>query len=195
MKLKLIKMKCVQSTNSVALKLIKKNHLKPTLITSVMQTKGRGTMGKKWISQKDNLFISIFFEIDQRKVSFKQYALLNAHLFKKIMEKFILRKIDIKWPNDLLIKNEKICGILQEVIYFKNKSFLIIGAGINTNNSPVIKNYKTTSLSDIVKKKIDNNKILKEIKKDYEKFINQTKKYTFIKLKKEILKKNELPSW
>jgi BirA family biotin operon repressor/biotin-[acetyl-CoA-carboxylase] ligase len=195
MKLKLIKMKCVQSTNSVALKLIKKNHLKPTLITSVMQTKGRGTMGKKWISQKDNLFISIFFEIDQRKVSFKQYALLNAHLFKKIMEKFILRKIDIKWPNDLLIKKEKICGILQEVIYFKNKSFLIIGAGINTNNSPVIKNYKTTSLSDIVKKKIDNNKILKEIKKDYEKFINQTKKYTFIKLKKEILKKNELPSW
>ncbi|MBA1338981.1 MAG: BirA family transcriptional regulator/ biotin-[acetyl-CoA-carboxylase] ligase [Pelagibacterales bacterium] len=195
MKLKLIKMKCVQSTNSVALKLIKKNHLKPTLITSVMQTKGRGTMGKKWISQKDNLFISIFFEIDQRKVSFKQYALLNAHLFKKIMEKFILRKIDIKWPNDLLIKKEKICGILQEVIYFKNKSFLIIGAGINTNNSPVIKNYKTTSLSDIEKKKIDNNKILKEIKKDYEKFINQTKKYTFIKLKKEILKKNELPSW
>jgi len=195
MKLKLIKMKCVQSTNSVALKLIKKNHLKPTLITSVMQTKGRGTMGKKWISQKDNLFISIFFEIDQRKVSFKQYALLNAHLFKKIMEKFILRKIDIKWPNDLLIKKEKICGILQEVIYFKNKSFLIIGAGINTNNSPVIKNYKTTSLSDIVKKKIDNNKILKEIKKNYEKFINQIKKYTFIKLKKEILKKNELPSW
>ena len=41
--------------------------LKPTLITSLKQTKGRGTMGKKWISKKGNLFISIFFEINQKK--------------------------------------------------------------------------------------------------------------------------------
>ena len=65
---------------------------------------------------------------------------------------------------------------------------MIVGAGINTNKSPVIKKYKITSISSILKKKVDNNAVLKEIKKNYEKFINQTKKYTFIKLKKEILK-------
>ena len=187
MKLKIIKMKCVESTNNIALKLIKKKS-RPSLITSLAQTKGRGTMGKKWVSQKGNLFITIFFEINQRKVNFRQYALLNAYLFKKIITKFTLKKIDIKWPNDLLFKKEKICGILQEVINSNNKTYLIVGAGINTNNSPIIKKYKITSISSILKKKVDNNKVLKEIKKDYEKFIHQTKKYTFIKLKEEILK-------
>ena len=60
--------------------------------------------------------------------------------------------------------------------------------GINTNSSPVIKNYKATSLSGILKKKFNNNKILKEIKKDYEKFIQQTKVHNFIELKKKIIK-------
>ena len=181
-------MKKVQSTNDIALKLIKKGELKPTLITSITQTKGRGTMGKNWISQKGNLFMTIFFEINQKNIDFRQYTLLNAYLLKKIITKFTKKKINIKWPNDLLIKNYKICGILQEVINFKSKTFLIIGVGVNTNSSPVIKNYKATSLSSILGKKIDNNKILKEIKKSYEKFINQTSKYNFIELKSKILK-------
>ena len=67
MKIKLIKFKSVKSTNDIAIKLIKKNKTQPTLISSEKQTKGRGTMGKKWISQKGNLFISIFFEINQKK--------------------------------------------------------------------------------------------------------------------------------
>ena len=57
MKIKIIKMKCVQSTNNIALKLIKKKKTNPTLITSIVQTNGKGTMGKKWISKKGNLFI------------------------------------------------------------------------------------------------------------------------------------------
>ena len=81
---------------------------------------------------------------------------------------------------------EKICGILQEIVDFNTKTFLIIGAGINTNNFPIIKNYKTTSLRSILGKKINNDDILKQIQKDYEKFIQQTKKYNFIELKKRI---------
>ena len=92
MKLKIIKMKQVQSTNNVALKLLKKKDTNPTLITSLVQTRGRGTMGKKWISTKGNLFISIFFEINQKKINFKQYALLNAYLFKNIITKFVKKK-------------------------------------------------------------------------------------------------------
>ena len=188
MKLKIIKMKRVQSTNNPAIILLKKKKSKPTLITSLIQTKGKGTMGKKWISKKGNLFFSIFFEINQKKINFRQYAILNAFLFRKIIKKFIKIKIDIKWPNDLLIKKRKICGILQEVINFNTKTFLVVGVGINTNNSPIIKKYKTTSLNCILKKKVNNNKILNEIHKNYEKFILQTKKLSFVKLKKEILK-------
>ncbi len=188
MKLKIIKMKRVKSTNNLALKLIKRKKLNPTLISSQAQTNGRGTMGKKWISQRGNLFISIFFEINQKKIDFKQYVLLNAYLFQDIIKKFTKKKIDIKWPNDLMFQKEKICGILQEVVNVNTKSFLIVGVGINTNTSPIIKNYKTTSLNRILRKKINNYKILEKIIKDYEKFIEQTTKYSFVQLKKKILK-------
>ena len=69
---------------------------------SEWQTGGRGRIGKKWISKKGNLFISIFFRLNQKKINFKQFAVLNAFLIKKIISDKISRKIKIKWPNDLL---------------------------------------------------------------------------------------------
>ena len=66
MKIKLLRFKSVKSTNDIALKLVQKKNSRPTMIVSEIQTQGRGTMGKKWISQKGNLFISIFFEMNQK---------------------------------------------------------------------------------------------------------------------------------
>ena len=63
MKINIKKYKKVKSTNDIALKLIKKNITGPTIVTTERQTKGRGRVGKKWISQKGNLFISIFFSV------------------------------------------------------------------------------------------------------------------------------------
>ena len=62
MKIKLLRFKSVKSTNDLALKLAQKKNSRPTMIVSETQTHGRGTMGKKWISQKGNLFISIFLK-------------------------------------------------------------------------------------------------------------------------------------
>ena len=64
MKIKLIKFKSVKSTNDIAIQLIKKKKTQPTLISSEKQTKGRGTMGKKWISQKTQAMSELqLFEI------------------------------------------------------------------------------------------------------------------------------------
>ena len=57
MKIKVIRFKTVNSTNDIAIKLIKAKKINPALIISKKQTKGRGTMGKKWISLKGNLFL------------------------------------------------------------------------------------------------------------------------------------------
>ena len=62
MKIKLKKYKIVKSTNDVAIKLIKKNVVDPTLIISNKQTAGRGRVGKKWNSKEGNLFMTIFFK-------------------------------------------------------------------------------------------------------------------------------------
>ena len=187
MKIKLIKFKSVKSTNDIAIKLIRKEKVQPTLIFSETQTKGRGTMGKKWISQKGNLFISIFFEIDQKRINFKQFAILNAFLLRKLLSKFISKKIKIKWPNDLLYKKEKISGILQEVITYNQKNYLIVGIGVNTNIVPKNKSFSSTSLKNIIDRKIDNKEILKNIKSNYEKFLIEIKKLPYKKLKKKMI--------
>ena len=169
MKIKIKKFKHVKSTNDVAIKLIKRNIQGPTLITSEKQKKGRGQVGKKWISKKGNLFFSIFFKLDQKKINFKQFAILNA----------------FKWPNDLLFNKQKFCGILQEVVRFKHFDYLIVGIGLNTNIAPQNKSFKSTCLKNILNKSISNQKILKDIKSAYEKFLSEKNRLSFSNLKRK----------
>ena len=183
MKIKIKKYKRVKSTNDVAMKLIKRNILEPTLITTEKQTSGRGRVGKKWISLKGNLFITLFFKFDQKRINFKQFAVLNAFLLKKVISNIISKKIKIKWPNDLLFNKLKFCGILQEVIKFNNFDYLIVGIGLNTNIVPQNKSFKSTCLKNILNKKIDNQKILKKIVIAYEKFLGEKNKLSFSDLK------------
>ena len=183
MKIKIKNYKKVKSTNDVAIKLIKRNILEPTLITTEKQTNGRGRIGKKWISLKGNLFITLFFKFDQKRINFKQFAVLNAFLLKKVISNIISKKIKIKWPNDLLFNKLKFCGILQEVIKFNNFDYLIVGIGLNTNTVPQNKSFKSTCLKNILNKKIDNQKILKKIVIAYEKFLGEKNKLSFSDLK------------
>ena len=185
MKIRIKKYQKVKSTNDIALKLIKKNISEPTLITSEKQTNGRGRVGKKWISKKGNLFISIFFKFDQKKINFKQFAVLNAFLLKKVISKIISKKIKIKWPNDLLLDSKKFCGILQEVIKNDNFNYLIVGIGLNTNIVPENKSFKSTSLKNILNKKVNNKSILKNIIISYEKLLKEKDKFSFSELKKK----------
>lgn len=80
----------------------------------------------------------------------------------------------IKWPNDILINDKKVCGILSECMLsseFGNIEYLICGIGINVNNSEFDKNISATSLFLESRKKQDRinliNEILKEIEKLY----------------------------
>ena len=133
--------------------------------------------------QKGNIFISIFFEIHRKKISFRQFAILNAFLIKKVIKKYTSEKITIKWPNDLLIKNKKVCGILQEKIDKNGKKYLIVGLGINTNTCPKGKNFISTSLK-AMNKKINNNHVTKDIKQLYENLITNLNNNKFLQLKK-----------
>ena len=63
---------------------------------------------------------------------------------------------------------------------------MIVGIGINTINSPINFKIKTTNLSNYSKKRVDNNKILKDIKNTYEKFIRQTRICNYLYLKRNI---------
>ncbi|OUX53012.1 MAG: biotin--[acetyl-CoA-carboxylase] ligase [Pelagibacteraceae bacterium TMED287] len=184
MKLKIFKLNSVKSTNDEAIKVIKKNNCTAGIICSKKQTKGRGTMGKKWISKEGNIFISIFFQMKNNKISFADFSLLNPYIIKSVLKKFSKYKIKIKLPNDLLIKNKKLSGILQEVIEFKKIKYLIIGIGINTVVAPQHKNFDSISLNKCSDKDVKNENIINEIKLAYEKILFGLTKHKILYLKK-----------
>jgi len=185
MKLKIIKFRTVNSTNNKAIKLIQKHQHTSGLIFSENQTKGRGTMGKKWISKKGNIFISIFFKVNFTKFKVENFLMINAKIIKKTLKNYTKKIITIKKPNDLLIESKKICGILQEIIEYNNQKYLITGIGINITNAPNSNKFSATCLNDHSKQINQNLKIIKNIKNAYEKLIDDlnNNNFTYIKNK------------
>ena len=153
MKLKYFNYKSVNSTNDVAIKIIKNTNNKFGIVVTETQKRGKGQYGKKWISYKGNLFVSIFFTFDKVKLSLRQMTRVNCYLVKRLISNYCKKNISIKLPNDLMIGKKKICGILQETINKADKKFMVVGIGINLIKSPNISNYPTTSIFEITKKK------------------------------------------
>lgn len=106
-----------------------------TLITADEQTKGRGQYGRKWISPKNkNIYASFCFFIDEEQ----QDPLSLTHVLAITIANVLkAHKVEcrIKWPNDLIVKQKKMGGILCETLYFTSQFGVIIGMGLNVNMS------------------------------------------------------------
>ena len=162
---KIFNFKKVNSTNDIAIKKVKKGFARG-IVQTELQKKGRGQRGKKWISYKGNLFITIFFKIN-KKTSLKNITFKNCNKIKKVISKLIKKKLTIMKPNDLLLNNKKICGILQETVVHNNSLFLILGIGINLIKSPKIINYPTTNIFDELGINLSKELIIKHIINEY----------------------------
>ena len=167
MRLKKFVYKRVLSTNNVAIRKINKG-IQKGIIISDTQTKGRGRYSKKWISIKGNLFTTIFYEITKFK-NLKKLTRFDSRLVIRCLNKFIKKKIYFKFPNDLLIENCKICGILQEIITKNKKKYVIVGIGINIVESPVLKDYKTSYLNKFLKNRTNKDRVFNNLKIIFEK--------------------------
>ena len=173
MKLKQFNFKKINSTNQTSIKLIKNSKNEFGLIISEIQSNGRGQYGRKWISYKGNIFMSIFYKLDKINLSIRSLTKKNCFLVKKVISKYYKNKITFKSPNDLLINKKKICGILQEKIEKSHSKYLIVGIGLNLIKSPDLTNYPTTNLFAITNRKINKRKIEKELKITFEKFLSK----------------------
>ena len=165
MRLKKFYYKKIKSTNNKALMHIKKGREKG-IILAEFQTMGKGQRGNKWISFKGNLFMSVFFKIGNQ-ISLNKITKINFMIVQKCLQKFTNYKVVIKKPNDILIKQQKISGILQEIVFKEKKKFLVVGIGINVNKSPKIKNYPTTNILKETGIKVKKYDLIKNIEKSY----------------------------
>ena len=173
MKFKKFKFKKIKSTNNTAIRIIKETNCNLGMVVAETQEKGRGQYGRKWISSKGNLFVSFFNELNKSNLPISTITKINCLLVKKLLSKFTRKKILFKKPNDLLIDKKKISGILQEIIYVKDKKFLITGIGINIIKNPNIRNYPATNLHEVAKKSISKSSIENKLKHLFEKNLSK----------------------
>jgi BirA family biotin operon repressor/biotin-[acetyl-CoA-carboxylase] ligase len=187
MKFKIFKFKNVTSTNDVALNLIQKEKKTIGCVYADVQTKGRGTHGRKWISDKGNLFGSLFFPLENNYPAFNEFAIINPVILSGVIENYCKKKnVSFKWPNDVLVNRKKICGILQELITSNNKKFLIIGIGINIVSHPNINNeYQATNIFLETKIKLPIREIMDKIIFSYENFFLNLNSYNYSSFKKK----------
>ncbi len=187
MKIETFKFKSVTSTNDVAINLIKEKKKKIGCIYADIQTRGRGTRGRKWVSAHGNLFGSIFFPLRKNYPPFNEFSIINSVIISSVIEHFCeKKKISFKWPNDVFLNGKKICGILQELITLNSKKFLIIGIGVNVISNPNINNkYQATNILLETRKKPSIKKIINLIILSYEKFFFNLNSYNYKDFKKK----------
>ena len=181
MKFEIIKFKSVTSTNDTAINMIRKKKKLSGCIYADLQSKGRGTHGKEWISENGNLFISLFFPLEKKYPSFTEFSIITPVIITDVIKKFCYgEKINLKFPNDVFLNKKKVCGILQEIITQDDKKFLIIGIGLNVISNPDLKNfYKTTNILLETKKKINIDEVINQILNSYKRFFTNLNSYNY----------------
>lgn len=111
-----------------------------TVVLAAAQSAGRGRYRRKWVSHHGNLYTSFIYLSPDRNPRLS-YAVAVA--VAETVASFGIHPT-IKWPNDILVDNKKIAGILIEY----SGEYVVIGIGINVNSNPTVDRYKTTKMDN-----------------------------------------------
>jgi len=184
--MRIIKLNATDSTNSFLKEMISKEVVKDyTIVVAEHQTNGRGQMGAVWDSEKGkNLMFSLFKDLSMHDVEFPFYICMAISLaIIKTLKALNIPDLHIKWPNDILSGNKKICGILIENIIKNKLNSTIIGIGVNVNQTKFNKLPQASSLSSITGVHYNLDEILHNIIKHtkYYSFLLQQEKYDVVK--------------
>ena len=133
----------IDSTQKEIWRLVRNNNIKNgTLLIADKQTNGIGTHGRTWHTDENgNIAFSLYIQANNCK-------LMQLEGLTEILNDKYNIEVDIKEPNDLMINNKKIGGILTESkVYDKKVKFLVIGVGINTNKKQFTDDIKDIATS------------------------------------------------
>jgi BirA family transcriptional regulator, biotin operon repressor / biotin---[acetyl-CoA-carboxylase] ligase len=136
----------IDSTNAEARRLAEGGECGPLWIWSDEQTGGRGRLGRTWVSEPGNLYVTFLFQTaapaqEVAQISFVAAVAVHelaSHLLPE--ESFLL-----KWPNDVLMNGAKCCGLLAEVAGIE-PTRIALGCGINLAHAPIGTPYAVASL-------------------------------------------------
>ncbi|MEO5802076.1 MAG: biotin--[acetyl-CoA-carboxylase] ligase, partial [Verrucomicrobiota bacterium] len=123
------------STNDVVEKLARDGVKEGVVVFAESQTKGRGRLGRKWISPVGKgLWFSVLLRPDLRPQAATQLTVAAATALARAIRRQTNLSTEIKWPNDILIRGKKVAGILTELsAELDQVKYLILGMGVDVN--------------------------------------------------------------
>lgn len=164
----------VKSTNTVAKFLAMNNVENGSVVISEKQTDAKGRSGKTWESPLGGIWLSIILQphVDYSKLPL--ITLATGVAVAKAMEKIGIKSAEIKWPNDIIINNKKVCGILTEAVtQFNTIKNVIIGVGIDANvdiaGFPEDLKEGTTTIKEELGRKENENTLIRLFLEEFEK--------------------------
>jgi len=127
----------LDSTQNFAIELAKRPHENGSLVIADRQTQGRGRLNRKWVSPKGGIWMSILLRPNFEPSYTSLFPMATSLALAVSIEKTLKIKTELKWPNDVTIKGNKVAGILIDASVESNKiDYLIIGIGINFKINP-----------------------------------------------------------
>ena len=131
----LVSLVLTTSTNAEAFRLAEDGAVEGTVVTADEQNKGRGRLGRTWLSPPGaNLYCSIILRPHIKPFEAPQLTFLSAVAVARAIEQATGLKPEIKWPNDVLIGGKKVAGLLNEMSAETDGiNFVILGIGVNLN--------------------------------------------------------------
>ncbi len=129
-----ISMDTVDSTNTVAMEMGEKDAPHGTVVVADRQTKGRGRLGREWVSPSGNIFMSVLLKPTVTPAEAALLTMTAGVACVRALREATGLQVEIKWPNDLMVSGKKLGGILTEM---KSRGprilFAVVGIGINLN--------------------------------------------------------------
>ena len=163
----------LESTNDYAKELVKENPVHGTLIVADTQTAGKGRRGRVWQSPENTaIAMSLCVEPQLSTDKISGLTLVAALAVAEAIFKMTGEKVQIKWPNDIVLNGRKICGILTELCFRREVYAVIVGIGINVNTECFPEEIQeiASSLKRETGKVVSRERLIVEVLKYFEEF-------------------------
>lgn len=185
----IIKLDAIDSTNTylkgLAVASLPKDY---TVVVANTQTKGRGQMGTSWDAQSGkNLTASVFKRLNALKIEQQFYVSMVVSLaICKALKHLKIPRLSIKWPNDILSEDLKLCGtLIENVIKHNTLQGSVIGFGLNVNQKYFDNLPQASSMQLLTGVVYNKDEVLSEVLKAIEFYFKMLEHQQYDKIKTE----------
>lgn len=165
----------VDSTNEYLKRMVEDGYDSDEMltVTAQFQTAGKGRRGRQWFSDPGTALM--FSVLVKPKLAMDDFSMITLIMAMAVRQSLKDMDIDtrIKWPNDIVLGDKKICGILTEALLESKR--LIVGVGINTNQESIPQELKDSATSILLETDdcVDHDSLLDSILFNFEKFLDR----------------------